>query len=312
MFALVLLYDLSAVCISGIKFSSEYKYLNYIIEAEFFFLIFVRSAYGFTAVFLLWFILPDLKKLLDYWKSDWCSKRYEYLGGKVLEVLKYIIDCTFYPLFLDFFSEKDKEHPALMCFVVFLFILNAILAFDHRSNLPGVPHILVFVFGSTVLSVLNSAALATEVFLKAEKGKRIVEDLRVFVLPLESFFLICWLVLQTYAYCMQDKMRKQLRLIVQSCKTKGQSQTSSLQNRKPEKAVKMLLQQTLEMNRFSETDMHELILNVLDIIGFPESADRPADMQEMPQDAEEMVLLSPPEQSTAHTQEGSDDGHSEV
>ncbi|KAG5835059.1 hypothetical protein ANANG_G00268090 [Anguilla anguilla] len=77
---------------------------------------------------------------------------------------------------------------------------------------------------------------------------------------------------------------------------------------KPEKAVKMLLQQTLEMNRFSETDMHELILNVLDIIGFPESADRPADMQEMPQDAEEMVLLSPPEQSTAHTQEETDDG----
>ncbi|XP_064163617.1 uncharacterized protein LOC135239108 isoform X2 [Anguilla rostrata] len=47
-FALVLLYDLSAVCISGIKFSSGYDYLSYIIDTELFFLIFIRSAYGFT------------------------------------------------------------------------------------------------------------------------------------------------------------------------------------------------------------------------------------------------------------------------
>ncbi|XP_035248184.1 uncharacterized protein LOC118213376 [Anguilla anguilla] len=232
MFAVVILFSLSAV-FSGLKFSSgySYEYLSYVFSLEVFFIIFTRSAYGFTAVFLLWFVMPCLKNLLENWESDWCSERYAYLGEGVRLVLHYILYRTCYLLFLDIFSEKDKEHPALMCFFVFLCILTAILTFDHRSNLPGVLHILVYVFGSTVLSVLNSVALATELFLKARKGERTVEDLRVIVFPLESFFLACWLGLQVYAYCTQNKkMKEQLELMFRSCKTQAQSSTSSQQN----------------------------------------------------------------------------------
>ncbi|KAJ8261452.1 hypothetical protein COCON_G00171750, partial [Conger conger] len=113
-----------------------------------------------------------------------------------------------------------------MCFLVFFLILLKTVDLQHRSDLPDVGHILVYVFGSAVLSVLNAVALATEVFLKAEKGQRTVEDLQVILLPLESFFLVCWIGLHEYAKCMQDtELRKQLSLIFLSCKKPDKSKT---------------------------------------------------------------------------------------
>ncbi|XP_061118227.1 uncharacterized protein LOC133141653 [Conger conger] len=241
MFAVVVLFDFSAVFSSGMKFALGYYYLYFAISMEMFFLIFSGSAFGFTAVFILWFILPGLNELLDYWKSDWSKKRYEYLIGKVIEVLKFILESTLYTLFLHIFLENNKDRPALVCFMAFLWILIAVLRFNHRTNLPDVAHILVYVFGSAVLSVLNSVALATEVFLKAEKGERTVEDLRVIVLPLESLFLAFWLGLQVYAFCMEDKkITEQLSQLFQSCKKQLRCPTSSQQDQTPQaEAVEM-------------------------------------------------------------------------
>ncbi|KAJ8261449.1 hypothetical protein COCON_G00171720, partial [Conger conger] len=141
MFAVVVLFDLSAVFSSGIMFTSGYQYLYNTIFLEMFLLIFSGSTFGFTAVLILWFIIPRLYNLLDYWKSDWSKKRYGYLIGKVTEVLKYTLRSTIYILFLHIFLEKNKDHPALVCFMAFLWILTEVLRFNHRTNLPDVAHI---------------------------------------------------------------------------------------------------------------------------------------------------------------------------
>ncbi|KAJ8287194.1 hypothetical protein GJAV_G00048740 [Gymnothorax javanicus] len=103
--------------------------------------------------------------------------------------------------------------------------------FPAKSDYSAGPQIPVYALGSVVLSIINAVTLATEVFLKAEKGERTVEDLQLIVLPFESFFLACWFGSQLFLYCMQEKeiIKDQLRLIDHCCK-KGQSPTSSQQN----------------------------------------------------------------------------------
>ncbi|KAJ8287188.1 hypothetical protein GJAV_G00048680 [Gymnothorax javanicus] len=134
-------------------------------------------------------------------------------------------------ILLDVIFEKDKEHPVWMCFFVFLNILTAAASFRQKSDYSAGPQIPVYVLGSAVISIINAVSLATEVFLKAEKGERTVEDLQLIVLPFESFFLACWFGFQLFLYCMQEKeiIKDQLRLIDRCCK-KGRSPTSSPQN----------------------------------------------------------------------------------
>ncbi|XP_064175859.1 uncharacterized protein LOC135246298 isoform X3 [Anguilla rostrata] len=260
MFAVVLLKQLTTDIFSAL---SVFRIDS--TEMEIFFLIITHSAYGFSVVFIIWFIQPALSDMQLFLRTALYKRRYRSLYF-LPDVLIFILKRTLYLLVLIILSERDKEYPALMSFIAFLYILNPIQQFNDRSNFPAVLHILVYVFGSAVLSVLNSAALAGEVFLKAENGERTVEDLRLIIFPFESFFLACWLVLQIYAYCMQNTgMKEELKLIFLSCKTKGQSSTSQ--------------------------------------------------QNQTPQELQEIVPLSPPEQSTAHTQEvfsGTDDGLSKV
>ncbi|KAJ8261435.1 hypothetical protein COCON_G00171580 [Conger conger] len=81
------------------------------------------------------------------------------------------------------------------------------------------------VFGST-LSVINSVALATEVFLKAE---RTVEDFWLIALPSESLFLAYWVGLRMYAYYTwkRKEIRHELMRIAQCCRRRVQSPASS-------------------------------------------------------------------------------------
>ncbi|KAI5108453.1 hypothetical protein C0J45_2047 [Silurus meridionalis] len=59
-------------------------------------------------------------------------------------------------------------------------------------------HIMVYMFGAVGLSAVNAIVLATELILKAGKGARTIEDLRVIVLPFETVFVFAWLTLQIY------------------------------------------------------------------------------------------------------------------
>ncbi|KAJ8287175.1 hypothetical protein GJAV_G00048520 [Gymnothorax javanicus] len=209
-FGLVLLYGLL-----GVRRSNLYSAYFFgarsqnIMDFEIFFLIFTRSSFGFGAVFMVWFILPALDSALHSLRIEFFSQ--QYLWQKLFEVLQFILESAIYLLLLHFISDQDKEHPGIMCFTAFLYIMKAIMRFNHRSDLPAVPHILAYVFGSAGLSVLNSVALATEVFLKAEKGQRTVEDLRVVILLIESLFLACWLCLQTYAFCDAAKNKSNVK-----------------------------------------------------------------------------------------------------
>ncbi|KAJ8338624.1 hypothetical protein SKAU_G00354100 [Synaphobranchus kaupii] len=57
-----------------------------------------------------------------------------------------------------------------MCLFAFLYILA--MDIKHNCDLPDVPHMLVYFFGTAVLSVVNSVALATELILKAGEYRK--------------------------------------------------------------------------------------------------------------------------------------------
>ncbi|KAJ8287166.1 hypothetical protein GJAV_G00048390 [Gymnothorax javanicus] len=236
----ILVRAFSVVSSSGLKLSSVNARIENLIDNEVFFLVFTRSAVGFAAILLFWFIIPSLNFSLGIWQSDLRDKKYGHLWDKSLEGLKSILECAIYSLILAFILDKDKELPGIVCYTAFLLIIKATTRFDHRNDLPDVPHILIYVLGSAGLSVLNSVVLATEVFLKAEKGQRTVEDLWMVTLLLESLFLSFWLGLQTYAYCKEDEvLKEQLKLLFPCCTKQDQAVTSQ-ENQIPEEQVEML------------------------------------------------------------------------
>ncbi|KAJ8287187.1 hypothetical protein GJAV_G00048670 [Gymnothorax javanicus] len=170
-------------------------------------------------------------------RSCLSRKKYRRICLNFLHMFIFIILIATVFSLLDLIFEKDKERPVWMCLFAFLFILTAAAPIQQGSNYPAALQIPVYVFGSVVLSAVNSAALASEVIFKSEKGERTTGDLRLIVLPFESVFLACWFGLQLYAYWGQEKeeIKHQLRLIGQCCK-KGQSSTSPGQN---QEAVQM-------------------------------------------------------------------------
>ncbi|KAJ8287159.1 hypothetical protein GJAV_G00048300 [Gymnothorax javanicus] len=236
----ILVRAFSVVSCSGLELSSAYTRIEELIRNQAFFLVFTRSAFGFTAIFLIWFFLPVLNIFLESFGSFLPANKYQHIQDKSFEGLNYIIECVIYFLLLDYILDKDKEHPGIMCFIAFLYIIKAIMKFNHRSDLSAVPHILIYVFGSAGLSVLNSVILATEVFLKAEKGQRTVEDLWMVMLLLESLFLACWLGLQTYAYCKEDEVLKEQLKLLFACCTKQDQAVVSQQIQIPGEQVEML------------------------------------------------------------------------
>ncbi|XP_061071724.1 uncharacterized protein LOC133105563 [Conger conger] len=151
---------------------------------------------------------------------------------KVFLLLWFILDIALSFAVLGIILENNKELPVWMCFYAFLYVLTATADFQHNTDDYDdvewdVAHILVYVFGST-LSVINSVALPTEVFLKAEKGERTVEDFWLIVLPFESLFLAFWGGLQMCAYYKRKREKiHRLMLIAQSCRRRVQSPASS-------------------------------------------------------------------------------------
>ncbi|XP_057211584.1 uncharacterized protein LOC130567480 [Triplophysa rosa] len=65
--------------------------------------------------------------------------------------------------------------------------------------------VIMYMFGAVGLVLLNSAALMTELVLKARNGERVMKDLRVIVFPSECIFALFLLVLQMHAFWKVDK-----------------------------------------------------------------------------------------------------------
>ncbi|XP_060781240.1 uncharacterized protein LOC132889092 isoform X2 [Neoarius graeffei] len=102
---------------------------------------------------------------------------------------------------------EDKDHAGYLALIALVHVLAAACLFKHPKYLPGLLHTMTYMFGAVGLSTINAIALATELILKAVKGTRNIEDLRVIVLPLETVFLIAWLALQIYDAWMRLKDR---------------------------------------------------------------------------------------------------------
>ncbi|XP_036375352.1 uncharacterized protein LOC118771452 [Megalops cyprinoides] len=103
--------------------------------------------------------------------------------------------------------HKNKESPAVMSVTAYLYTLTATSSFQHRTNLPAIPHSIVYLFGATGLIVVNSVIVAVELIQKAKKGQRTIRDLQIILLPIESLFIIGWVTLQMYALCMEIKIK---------------------------------------------------------------------------------------------------------
>ncbi|KAJ8261426.1 hypothetical protein COCON_G00171490 [Conger conger] len=196
------------------------------------FMIFMRSS--FFLVLVLFLVKIALLLAFGLISFIYCLVKCRCVCQKVFLLLWFILDITLSFVILGIILENDKELPAWMCFYAFLYVLTATWAFQHNTDDYDddfewdVAHILVYVFGST-LSVINSIALATEVFLKAEKGERTVEDFWLIVLPFESLFLAYWVGLQMYASYKRkrEKIRHELMRIAQCCRRRVQSPASS-------------------------------------------------------------------------------------
>ncbi|GAA6074876.1 uncharacterized protein LOC113655246 isoform X1, partial [Tachysurus ichikawai] len=95
--------------------------------------------------------------------------------------------------------EHKKDRAGYVALVILLHVLAATSLFKHPTHLPEFLHVMIFMFGSVGLVVVNSLVLVVELFQKSGKGARTVEDLRVIVLPFETAFVLAWLALQIYS-----------------------------------------------------------------------------------------------------------------
>ncbi|XP_058262128.1 uncharacterized protein LOC131363523 [Hemibagrus wyckioides] len=124
-----------------------------------------------------------------------------------------------------------KERDALVCVTVFLQILSMIALFmfmnydsDERNKPrnPGthhsLPHLVVFMFGTVGVVLVNTVVLLVELTLKARNGERTV-DLRLILLPTESVFAVCYLALQISTFWKKNRERlaNGIKKLQQSC-----------------------------------------------------------------------------------------------
>ncbi|XP_053496216.1 uncharacterized protein LOC128617192 isoform X2 [Ictalurus furcatus] len=147
--------------------------------------------------------------------------------------------------------DNVKERDALTCATAFLHILTVITWFIHRkyssesdSRNTGtqqrLSHLVVFMFGSVVVVLVNAVVLLVELILKAQTGQRTV-DLRVVLLPTECVFAVCCLALQISAFWKEN--REEFRKDIDSlgrlcgCKQKHRDSPSQCDERELENLV---------------------------------------------------------------------------
>ncbi|XP_060727714.1 uncharacterized protein LOC132846925 isoform X2 [Tachysurus vachellii] len=129
-----------------------------------------------------------------------------------------LLDISFFVLMGFILQDFTKDRAGYVALVILLHVLAATSLFKHPTHLPEFLHVMIFMFGSVGLVVVNSLVLVVELFLKSGKGARTVEDLRVIVLPFETAFVLAWLALQIYSAWMRLQVRKKKFL------KKGESQ----------------------------------------------------------------------------------------
>ncbi|KAK1161835.1 hypothetical protein AOXY_G19491 [Acipenser oxyrinchus oxyrinchus] len=183
-------------------FLLSYSLLGNFMGAErlgFDFLEVVGYAIGMFGMVVIKLLLPSLLILFPR----------KFLFYNITATFFFILHLVLVSLLLNLFGKHEKGSHGLICEVIFLYSLAAIACFEQRDNIPVICNMIVYMFGTTVLTVVNAVALITEMMLQADNGFRRVKDLRLIVLPFECLFLMGWLGLQTYGYCLEEKNRIQ-------------------------------------------------------------------------------------------------------
>ncbi|XP_053496200.1 uncharacterized protein LOC128617184 isoform X2 [Ictalurus furcatus] len=139
------------------------------------------------------------------------------------------------------FVDNVKERDALTCATAFLHILTMITLFieyfsgrvsDSRNTgtQQRLSHLVVFMFGSVVVVLVNAVVLLVELILKAQTGQRTV-DLRVVLLPTECVFAVCCLALQISAFWKKNRegFREYINSLGRSCGCKQKHRDSPSQ-----------------------------------------------------------------------------------
>ncbi|XP_069037848.1 uncharacterized protein [Lepisosteus oculatus] len=112
-------------------------------------------------------------------------------------------------LYLDRVLDTLRGGPGLMCEVLFLWILAVGTVFIKEDKGLDDGLLWKFIFA---LPLLSSIALATDLILNTTKGYRAVKDLRLVVVPLESLYVICWVVCLMYNYYKDNETEIQEKL----------------------------------------------------------------------------------------------------
>ncbi|XP_058262129.1 uncharacterized protein LOC131363524 [Hemibagrus wyckioides] len=155
----------------------------------------------------------------------------------LLEVLK-----TSGSIYIHYYLNIDvKERDALVCVTVFLQILSKITLFTHINYVTdkrydsrdpethhSLPHLVVFMFGTVGVVLVNTVVLLVELILKARNGERTV-DLRLILLPTESVFAVCYLTLQISTFWKKNRERlaNGIKKLRQSCVCKKTQRDST-------------------------------------------------------------------------------------
>ncbi|XP_043091577.1 uncharacterized protein LOC122341931 isoform X3 [Puntigrus tetrazona] len=94
--------------------------------------------------------------------------------------------------------ENEKDSIGWACTIGFLQALWAVINFTRSFDFELLRAVPVYVFGSVIAVILNSATLTTELVLKAVNGDRVFGDLRIITFSTESIFALSLLSLQVF------------------------------------------------------------------------------------------------------------------
>nr|XP_023650062.1 uncharacterized protein LOC111834707 isoform X2 [Paramormyrops kingsleyae] len=132
------------------------------------------------------------------------SFRHFYLAQKILLGILFSLHLILSLLYLSL--VLDEERPVKICEFVLIYILIVTDNNDwSRDRHLAKPRKYVHFSGALGLPLLNSAALAVALKLKADTGKQPL-DLRLIVLISGSVFLFSWFVIQMSAYYLTTKV----------------------------------------------------------------------------------------------------------
>ncbi|XP_053496192.1 uncharacterized protein LOC128617180 isoform X2 [Ictalurus furcatus] len=234
---LYILYLITTVC-RGRTLQIQASLSHIITELSNFLRLFVIiNTYGFQSGLLMLALIPVLAWICFYCYFN-CIRVYllQISFMMILEVLTASASIYVHYVFVDNVKERD----ALTCATAFLQILTVITLFIDLNYFSGresdsrntgtqqrLSHLVVFMFGSVVVVLVNAVVLLVELILKAQTGQRTV-DLRVVLLLTECVFAVCCLALQISAFWKENReeFREYINSLGRSCGCKQKHRDS--------------------------------------------------------------------------------------